>query len=315
MIRHSLEGARPAGLSAFESLVYPLSPEAFFARVWQKEAMAIEAPPDPTLAIIDTDEFLEILFEAGVGIENIRYTHPAEPGFERNLDAFFRQKAAWRAPPTLGELAGQIAGGTLVFNMIAARSPRARAWCGEVFKATKCAIEANAYFGASEGASAFGAHFDNDDVFVIQLEGQKDWLVWDKPERGGGLEHVDCQPPASPPDHIVRLSRGDTLYLPKRRWHWPQTVSGGPSLHLTVQFTPFYPKDIVHWIRHLLESDAAVARGIAGASDPVGALSPGAGAGQAIDYLLEELASPDAKTRAELYLALRRMERMRPRGG
>ena len=310
MIRHSLKTDRPGDLGAFESLVYPIDLDAFFADIWRKQILLIDGEGAPPLPLIDTDQFLTVLYEAGLGSMPIRYTTPGVNSAEANRDAFFRLKAKWERPPSLSELAVQTAGGTLVFDAIAGRVPRAKAWCREIFKAKKLACDFNAYFGSSEGASAVGAHFDLEDVFILQVEGQKDWHLWEAPEPSTGLTWSDCETPTAPPDQIVRLSPGDILYVPRRRWHWPKTVGDGASFHLTLQVVPLYAKDIARWIESLLQGDEALERGISYALSSPDDQPLGAGMKKAIALLQSELEKPDAAGRAELFLTMRRMKQV-----
>ena len=311
MIRHSVNPARPRDLSPFESMIYPVSAEQFFEEIWGKRIMVIEGTANDTLPIISTDEFLRVLFEAGVGTPSIRYLMPGETSIERNHDAFSRLKATWQRAPSLSELASQVEGSTLVFNQIAERIQHAHKWCQEIFKATKCASNVNAYFGSGEGASAFGPHFDSEDVFIVQTEGEKDWLLWETPELSNAMVYKNCDPPSGPPEVTVRLTVGDILYVPRRHWHWPKTVGNDhPSLHLTMQLTPLYAKDIWRWIENVLHGEGAQEKNISYTLSSAEQGSLGEGIKQAMALLQEELAKPDASSRAELFLTIRRMRQV-----
>ncbi len=310
MIRNSLDTGRPEGLDAFASLVYPSTPEEFFADIWRQQIMAIKGRAEQMLPIITADQYLDVLYQAGVGSTFIRYTSPGETSPEKNRDAFFRLKAMWEKPPALDELAEQTAGNTLVFDWIAGRVPHAHACCRDVFKTTGYASQINAYFGSAEGASAFGAHFDTEDVFIIQVEGQKDWLLWETPEPSAGATWTDCERPQTPPDEIVRLSPGDILYVPRRHWHWPKTAGEGPSLHLTVQMMPIYSRDIARWIESLLQGEGAMDKGISYALSAPDQGSLGENLAKAVALLQEELADPEAAKRAEMFLTMRRMKQI-----
>jgi len=310
MIQHSLDSARPEGLSALESLVYPLSSEAFLGDVWQREIAAIKAGADLTLPVITLDQFMTALFDAGLGSSALDYTHPDHPDAERAKDAFFRVKAQWTRPPSADQLAEDIAGGTLVFNSLELRFPDARAWCQDIFRATGFMVGINAYFGATQGASAFGTHFDNHDVFILQLAGKKDWHMWEAVEPSNGLDYQKCETPTGEADQIAGLEKGDILYVPKRRWHWPKTVDGGPSVHLTVSLRPPRPMDVLDWVEHVFGQRALKERNLGTACVTTGPSSAEDDLERAIEVLRAELSSPDAKKRAQLHLTMRRMERM-----
>lgn len=100
-----------------------------------------------------------------------------------------------------------------------------------------CVSGANAYLtpGSSQG---FAPHFDDVDVFVLQLEGRKRWRLY--PPRSP----ADVLPLASSPnldqDEIgepfldVVLRPGDLLYAPRGTIHQAVSLPGTPSLHLTL---------------------------------------------------------------------------------
>ncbi|MEM7701007.1 MAG: cupin domain-containing protein [Pseudomonadota bacterium] len=310
MIRHAIEGVRPDGLFPFERLVFPLSTKEFQEDVWQRQIAYFGGELEQATQIISLDEYLTTLFEAGVGTPRLLYTHPSLPDREDAMDSFFRLKAQWDAPPTADELARSIAGGSLVFNDIGRRLAAANAWCQQVFRATGWTVQINSYFGASLGASAFDQHFDNHDVFILQLAGQKDWHLWEAPEPSNGPEFADCTAPVGEADQVVRLTPGDIMYVPKRRWHWPKTLDDGPSVHLTVQLRPQRPMEVLYWLEHVLNERAQEDKTLETACRLTGALDAGEGLERAISVLKEELSSADAKKRAELHLTVKRMNRM-----
>lgn len=308
MIRHRFNGARPSELSAFEKLIYPIASDAFMANIWQRNIVHFEGGDDPATQIISPDEYLNALFEAGLGAPKLFYTNPSHPDPEAAMDSFSRVKATWETPPTLDELAHSIAGGTLVFFDINVRIASVNAWCQRIFEKTGWFVGVNAYFGASADASAFDLHFDNHDAFVIQVAGKKDWLLWETPEPSNVVAPVECKQPLGEPDQIVRMDVGDVLYVPKRRWHWPKTVKGGPSLHLTFSARSIQPKELIGWLKHVLAEHALEDKTLETACEATGALSPGEGLERAIAVLRSELSSPDAKKRAELHATMKRMK-------
>lgn len=99
-------------------------------------------------------------------------------------------------------------------------------------------------------SQAFGSHFDNHDVFILQVEGSKIWKIFTPPQdlpvevvykaRPQWFERKlpfewDLGPsrPCVEPDREILLSAGDLLYVPRGYVHQVFT-SGTPSLHLTV---------------------------------------------------------------------------------
>jgi len=109
-------------------------------------------------------------------------------------------------------------------------------------------IRVNLYRTPS-GARAFEAHYDNHDVFILQVEGRKRWRLFQEAERWpvevvhrGRLDwHVaDAAHGFSPPTATEGPAReyvldaGDLLYVPRGHVHQVSTLDDAPSLHLTV---------------------------------------------------------------------------------
>src|SRR5262249_21807916 len=94
----------------------------------------------------------------------------------------------------------------------------------------------------------FDLHWDDQDVFVIQLEGRKHWQIHE-PARQWPLHRdvVDNFKPETLPVAEFDLSTGDVLYLPHGWWHSVSAVEG-PSLHLTVGIETDNGIDFMTWL-------------------------------------------------------------------
>ncbi|MEX2326490.1 MAG: cupin domain-containing protein, partial [Pseudomonadales bacterium] len=81
-----------------------------------------------------------------------------------------------------------------------------------------------------------GPHFDQYDVFLLQVEGERNWQIGDPCDETAGL--VPNVPVRMLADFVVRdqwlLSPGDLLYLPPGIAHWGVSVSN--SLTFSIGF-------------------------------------------------------------------------------
>jgi bifunctional lysine-specific demethylase and histidyl-hydroxylase NO66 len=108
-------------------------------------------------------------------------------------------------------------------------------------------VQVNAYVTPAQ-SRGFSAHYDVHDVLVLQIEGEKRWVirspVYPAPLRDqpwtGRRSEVDAAARAEPLMDVV-LRPGDCLYLPRGFLH-SATALGGVSTHLTV--------GIHTWTRH-----------------------------------------------------------------
>ncbi|MER7908957.1 cupin domain-containing protein [Streptomyces sp. NPDC096068] len=104
---------------------------------------------------------------------------------------------------------------------------------------------------------SFNAHWDDHDVFVIQLQGRKRWRVFGRNEFS--MHPADSAmgtPPTEVIDDLV-LSPGDVLFLPRGFWHDPVTEEG-PSLHITGSIPCTTGMDLARWLLDQLREDEAM---------------------------------------------------------
>ncbi len=99
-------------------------------------------------------------------------------------------------------------------------------------------VQANAYLTPA-GNQGFATHYDTHDVFVLQIDGRKRWLVHEPvlPEPlerqpwGGRADDVSASADGRPALDI-ELAPGDALYLP-RGWLHAASAQDQRSIHLT----------------------------------------------------------------------------------
>lgn len=104
-----------------------------------------------------------------------------------------------------------------------------------------------ASFGHTPG---FAVHWDNRDVYALQIEGRKHWRIHE-PTRAAPLSRGDEHVLGSgEPGELYwegTLESGDLLYIPRGWWH-EVTSMDAPSLHLNVGFAPVTALDVAEWV-------------------------------------------------------------------
>ncbi len=117
-------------------------------------------------------------------------------------------------------------------------------------------VQVNLYLTTGQ-AAGFDLHWDDHDVLVVQLAGEKSWEV-----RGLSRPapmYRDAEPNPTPPDDVVwagTMQAGDVMHIPRGYWHQAtrQDQGGGFSLHATFGLTK---RTGVHWLSWLADQARA----------------------------------------------------------
>lgn len=98
-----------------------------------------------------------------------------------------------------------------------------------------CHVQTNIY-ATPPNAQGFRTHYDNHDVFVIQVQGEKAWRLYDKPVdtpfRGETFQSKKHAPGELRQEFTLRA--GDCAYVPRGLMHDATASGGDSSLHITV---------------------------------------------------------------------------------
>jgi bifunctional lysine-specific demethylase and histidyl-hydroxylase NO66 len=208
----------------------------------------------------------------------------------------------WRPVPFGGTadvervLAEFEAGATIVIQGLHLNRAETASFCSALEGALGHPVQANAYY-TPRGSQGLAVHHDTHDVFVLQISGEKRWLVYEpvlelplKEQR----YRAELGGPGEPVLDIV-LGPGDTLYLP-RGWLHEARTSDVDSLHLTVGINVYTWLDAVTDALGDVEDELAFRRSVDG--EPAGP--------ELLDLLAERLSSDDVARRKAARLARRR---------
>ncbi|MFG2856079.1 JmjC domain-containing protein [Streptomyces mirabilis] len=138
---------------------------------------------------------------------------------------------------SLGRLLGE--GATLILDQANVFDPTMEVTCRALQWWSHERVQVNAYLTTND-ASGFPLHWDDHDVVIIQLAGEKEWEV-----RGTSRKvpmYRDSDPNTTPSEEIVwagMMRTGDVMHIPRGHWH-QATRNGhgsGKSLHVTFGIT------------------------------------------------------------------------------
>lgn len=143
-------------------------------------------------------------------------------------------------------------GYTLIINQLQARLPAIAELASAIERAIGHRSQVNMYC-SWPGQQGFDQHHDDHEVFILQIEGTKRWVVSEEtykyPLDKYNNVSADTGEPKGPPYIETELRPGDVLYIPRGHWHY--AVAGDePSLHLTLGVTC---RTGVYWLKWLAD--------------------------------------------------------------
>ena len=146
---------------------------------------------------------------------------------------------SWRPPFTATADAPRVLdewqrGATIVLQALHVSWHPLAVFCRALEEALGNGVQANSYY-TPRGSQGFAVHHDTHDVLILQVAGEKRWLLYE-PLLELPLKHQRYSRAlgehGEPTDDLV-LRAGDTLYLPRGWLHQAET-SDTDSLHLTI---------------------------------------------------------------------------------
>jgi hypothetical protein len=154
------------------------------------------------------------------------------------------------------------AGATIVLQALHVNWLPLAVFCRQLEEALGLGVQANSYY-TPRGSQGFAVHHDTHDVLILQVAGEKRWLLYD-PLLELPLKHQRYSKAlgerGEPSDDLV-LRAGDTLYLPRGWLHQAET-SDTDSLHLTIGINAYTWLDAARAALGHLEEEAVFRRGV-----------------------------------------------------
>ncbi|MEZ5972099.1 MAG: cupin domain-containing protein [Hyphomonadaceae bacterium] len=202
----------------------------FFARVYEREAIVVhhEAPErfrglisvddiDRIVTTLDLREGQLALADASAHVDADQYVDGAN-FIDRGAVADHYRRGA-----------------TIILNQAHQFDPALARLCRGLEHVFSSHVQTNIYL-TPPNAQGFRTHYDNHDVMVIQVEGEKAWRLYDMPIeipfRGEGFQQGEYEPGPLRKEFV--LKPGDCAYVPRGLMHDAQTSGDKPSLHITV---------------------------------------------------------------------------------
>ena len=208
----------------------PFDPNEFLTKHWTQKFLIVRGHDKKFEDFFSWEDFNRVLgshisamtgnyiglSKDGKGIPRNRYTHRKSGKYSsEKINALCRE------------------GATLILNTVNLLDNKLKHLISRLSAEFGERAQVNVY-ASWKNTQGFNAHFDTHEVIILQIEGSKEWdLYEDHPTQYPKLEHHDSFDPQQMTPTKFTLNKGDLLYIPRGIWHSAITVDE-PSLHLTI---------------------------------------------------------------------------------
>ena len=221
---------------SLSSLIAPVAEEEFRSRYWERQPLVVHRTQS---------DYYDGLFS----IEDFEDAITRSPDYVKLANAATKKNKSYQSVMTEGVEAvfeDMRDGGTLVLDQLHHREPKLRLLCRSLAAELGHRFQTNLYLTPAHG-KGFTPHWDNHDVFILQVVGLKDWKI-EKQRRGmpgkGDNMGDEGRELRGDFDSFV-LEQGDLIYIPRGFVHTAE-CGAEPSLHITLGVTAVFWEDLAN---------------------------------------------------------------------
>lgn len=211
-------------------LIGPAKVADFLARVYEREALVVHHSDakrfEGLLSIDDVDRIVTNvdLKEGQLDLANAS---------QRMMRSEYLDAAGYIDRGAVADL--HRGGATIILQQLHQLEPSLARLCRGLEYVFSAHVQTNIYLTPAN-AQGFRTHYDNHDVFVLQIEGEKAWRLYDKPidtpYRGEEFQSGVHQSGELRQEFVLKA--GDCAYVPRGMMHDALTAGDAASLHVTV---------------------------------------------------------------------------------
>ena len=216
------------------SLVAPLSKDEFVSRYWGQEPLVVHRS-DPG--------YYDDLFT----LEDFDDAIMRDPSYVKLANAATKKNLSYKAsvPGLEAVLADLRDGGTIVLDQLHNKDPKLSLLCRALAPEFGHRFQTNLYLTPPKG-KGFSPHWDNHDVFILQVVGSKKWQVEKTrralPPKGEAMGDEGREIRGDVLSFI--LNKGDLIYIPRGFVHAAECDTE-TSLHITLGVSGIYWEDLL----------------------------------------------------------------------
>ncbi|KAM9348034.1 ribosomal oxygenase 2 [Symphorus nematophorus] len=217
--------------SLFQSLIQPLDTEQFFREYWEKKPLHLQRNDSITAS------YYQSLFQLsdlpGLCSQGLEYY--------RDVNVVRCINGKKKVLNKEGEAKSSVLTKNMVQNKATIQFHQPQRFKDELWRIQE---KLECFFGALVGSNVYitpqesqglPAHYDDVEVFILQLEGQKCWRLYNPTVPLATEYSVEPEERIGSPTHEIVLKAGDLLYFPRGTIHQASTPAGVEhSTHLTL---------------------------------------------------------------------------------
>lgn len=218
----------------------PITQAAFFDNYFEKKHLVVNRGDRSYWQdLLNFAEVDHVVSTMGLFAPEITVTHhrdPAASDADHDQDADtpqdgYSHESGFIDPVRVAKRFSE--GGTVILSGLQERLPKLARFSRALEASLSCRVQTNVYLTPG-GNQGFRPHYDSHDVLVLQLEGRKEWRIYDSPVElplpSQGFDPATIQI-GEETDRFV-LEPGDLAYIPRGLAH-DAVATGETSLHIT----------------------------------------------------------------------------------
>jgi ribosomal protein L16 Arg81 hydroxylase len=238
-------------MKLLEELINPTSIQTFYQKYWTREELHSKGSKQ-TRYIFSLEDFNRLmethqehlsypvirLIKNGKTLPESKYTQLITKKRQETSRRISLQKISenWRS------------GSTVSFNGLNNYSESLANFCKRLSSEFGESTQVNCYLTPKQN-QGFDAHYDHHEIFILQIEGEKEWDVYGLPDTYPIVQNAyyDQGTPDLLNKRTYNLTPGDVFYIPRGMWHQAKTKEVS-SMHLTVNINCNLNIDFISWL-------------------------------------------------------------------
>ncbi|XP_035522974.1 ribosomal oxygenase 2 isoform X2 [Morone saxatilis] len=217
--------------SLFQSLIQPMDTEHFFREYWEKKPLHLQRC-DPSTA-----SYYQSLFQ----LSDLQCLCSQGLEYYRDVNVVRCINGKKKVLNKEGQVKNSVLQKNFVQNKATIQFHQPQRFKDELWRIQE---KLECFFGGLVGSNVYitpqesqglPAHYDDVEVFILQLEGEKHWLLYSPTVPLATEYSVESEDRIGSPTHDIILKAGDLLYFPRGTIHQASTPAGvDHSTHLTL---------------------------------------------------------------------------------